>query len=113
MGGKASARKHTNADRDTYAMLYRGTRWRHGLQPVVIRKHPVCTRCHKALSEIADHVIPAGEAIRQAQESGKYPLNKFAGFYILSNLTGLCRPCHGLKTDEDKAHVGPWPSIFA
>jgi 5-methylcytosine-specific restriction endonuclease McrA len=59
-----------------------------------------------------DHRIPAGVVILQAQESGRYT-DKYAGFFFLSNLQGLCRRCHGLKTEEDKAHVGAWPNALA
>ena len=65
------------------------------------------------LAELIDHIVPAGEAIRQAQESGLYPLSPYAGFYFISNLQGLCRSCHFVKTNEDKAHVGPWPDVVA
>jgi hypothetical protein len=65
------------------------------------------------VSEIVDHKVPAGVAIVQVQESGRYPLDKWAGFYLLSNLDGLCRPCHYLKTMEDKTHTGPWPDVLA
>ena len=99
------------ADRDRYKALYVCPRWVKRLRPVVLAAFPICTKCDKALSEIVDHIVPAGEAIRQAKESGKYPLNPVAGFFIQSNLTGLCRSCHGRKTNDDKAHVGPWPSI--
>ena len=70
----------------------------------------MCARCNLALSaNIADHIVPAGVAVQQARDSGRYPYDKYAGYYLLSNLQGLCRPCHGVKTLEDKAHVGPWP----
>jgi 5-methylcytosine-specific restriction endonuclease McrA len=35
------------------------------------------------------------------------------GLFIASNLQGLCRSCHGLKTEEDKAHTGAWPDAVA
>jgi hypothetical protein len=64
------------------------------------------------MSEICDHIVPAAIAIMQAQESKRYPYDKWAGYYLKSNLQGLCRPCHGLKTTEDKCHVGPWPNVL-
>lgn len=108
--GDSAIRTHTYADRDRYRKLYGGQRWR-SLARVVLHRFPICTRCRGRISEVADHIVPAGEAIRQAYDSRLYPLNPYAGFYILSNLTGLCRSCHGLKTEEDKGHVGEWPSI--
>jgi 5-methylcytosine-specific restriction endonuclease McrA len=71
----------------------------------------MCARCERAISEIVDHIVPAYVAIAQAQASGRYPYDKYAGYYLLSNLQGLCRPCHGAKTLEDKTHVGPWPNV--
>jgi hypothetical protein len=60
-----------------------------------------------------DHKVPAGIAIAQAQASGKYPFDKWAGFFLQGNLEGLCRSCHGVKTLEDKTHVGEWPDVVA
>jgi hypothetical protein len=39
--------------------------------------------------------------------------DKHVGLFIASNLQGLCRSCHGLKTEEDKAHTGAWPDAVA
>ncbi|SFS07665.1 hypothetical protein SAMN05421771_1370 [Granulicella pectinivorans] len=72
----------------------------------------MCARCDRALSDLADHIVPAREAIVQAQQSGKYPFDRNAGYFLRSNLQGLCRPCHYTKTNEDKTHVGPWPSVM-
>ena len=77
----------------------------------VIQRDPLCKRCGLAISEIGDHIVPAAVAVQQARDSGKYPFDKWAGYYLISNLQGLCRPCHGVKTLEDKAHVGPWPNV--
>ena len=104
-------KQHAVSDRERYAFLYSGSRWRVRVQPLAIQMCPVCARCNAALSELVDHKVPAGVAIIQAQESGRYPYDKWAGFYLLSNLAGLCRSCHGKKTDEDKAHTGPWPNV--
>ena len=40
-------------------------------------------------------------------------MDRYAGYYIRSNLQGLCRPCHWDKTNEDKTHVGLWPDVVA
>ena len=104
-------RQHTFSDRERFAFLYVGERWKRNVQPRAIKKYPLCARCFVAVTELIDHVVPAGEAIRQAQESGLYPLSPYAGFYFMSNLQGLCRSCHGLKTLEDKVHVGEWPDV--
>lgn len=100
---------HTNADRDKYAFLYSSAMWTR-LRNVVIREQPMCVRCKLRLTAIIDHIIPAGVAIAQAQESGKYG-SKYAGFYIKSNLQGLCRPCHLWKTIDDKTHTGVWDDV--
>jgi 5-methylcytosine-specific restriction endonuclease McrA len=77
-----------------------------------LRKHPFCNRCQIVPSAIADHIIPAAIAIVQTQQSGRFPYDKYAGYYLRSNLQGLCHPCHGAKTVEDKEHKGQWPSVL-
>jgi len=104
---------HTLSDRVRFAFLYVGERWKRNVQPKALKACPMCARCGVKVSELVDHVVPAGEAIRQAQASGLYPLSKYAGFYFMSNLQGLCRECHGIKTLEDKTHSGPWPDVVA
>lgn len=59
-----------------------------------------------------DHIVPAQIAVMQAQLSGKY-LDKWAGYFLRSNLQGLCRLCHYRKTLEDKTHAGDWPDVVA
>ncbi len=90
--------------------LRKGTRWQR-IRDIAIRRCPLCARCELAVSEIVDHIVPAAVAVQQAQDSGRYPLDRYAGYYLMSNLQGLCRSCHGIKTLEDKAHVGPWPNV--
>lgn len=99
------------ADRDKYRKLYGCARWRI-LARIVIHGKPICQRCDEALSEVADHRIPAGVAIAQCLASGLYPMDPYAGFFIRANLWALCRKCHAIKTIEDKAHVGSWPSVI-
>jgi 5-methylcytosine-specific restriction endonuclease McrA len=102
-------RIHTLTDREKYAFLYSSSRWTR-LRNLVIRSQPFCARCGNNISEIVDHIIPAGIAIVQASESGLY-VDRYAGFFMRSNLHGLCRECHFKKTTEDKTHVGAWPSV--
>ena len=111
--GDDGIRSHTYADRERLGHLYGGKRWKEYCQPSVLRRDPICKRCNTELSEIADHIVPAGIAIEQAKASGKYPLDAYAGFFLMSNLQGLCRSCHKVKTDEDKAHQGEWPDVVA
>jgi 5-methylcytosine-specific restriction endonuclease McrA len=105
-------REHTLTDRERYATLYSGSRWQR-VRIQVIKGCPLCSRCDLSISEIADHIVPAGVAIAQARDSGLYPHDRYAGFYLRSNLHGLCRGCHYLKTIEDKAHCGGWPDIIS
>jgi 5-methylcytosine-specific restriction endonuclease McrA len=89
--------------------LRKGPRWQK-VRAIAIRRCPICARCQIRLSEIVDHIVPAWVVIEQARQSGLWPFDRWAGYYLLSNLQGMCRPCHAVKTAEDKAHVGPWPN---
>ena len=106
-------REHGITDRVRYAFLYASERWKRNVQPKALKACPMCARCHIKVSELVDHRVPVSEVIRQAQASGLYPHSKYAGFYFTTNLDGLCRGCHWIKTNEDKAHVGPWPDAVA
>jgi len=103
-------KNHTTGYDAVLDSLRKGTRWQR-VRDIAIKRCPLCARCNERISEIVDHIVPAAVAIQQAQESGCYPLDRYAGYYLLSNLQGLCRPCHYHKTNEDKAHVGPWPNV--
>ena len=103
---------HTSGYDAELDRLHQGTRWR-TVRVAIIKRDPICKRCDLSISEIVDHVVPAREAVSQARLSGLYPFDKYAGYFIRSNLMGLCRRCHGVKTTEEKAHVGPWPDIVA
>lgn len=105
-------REHSTAYDAILDALRKGARWQR-TRDQVIRRDPICKRCDRAVSEIGDHIVPAREAIAQAQNSGRYPMDRYAGYYLKSNLQGLCRPCHYVKTLEDKAHTGPWPDVVA
>lgn len=94
---------------DELDALRKSPQWQK-LRRRVVSEEPFCRRCKNAMTEIVDHIIPAGIAIAQVQESGRW-IGKNAGYFLRSNLQGLCRPCHGIKTLEDKAHVGPWPNV--
>jgi 5-methylcytosine-specific restriction endonuclease McrA len=102
--------QHTSAYTAELDALRKGTRWQH-LRGRVIREQPLCARCDLSISEIVDHIVPAHIAVQQARDSGRYCLDRWAGYYMRSNLQGLCRPCHYDKTVEDKTHIGPWASV--
>jgi 5-methylcytosine-specific restriction endonuclease McrA len=106
-------KEHTFSDRERFSFLYTGERWKRNVQPKALKACPMCARCGIRVSELVDHIVPAGEAIRQAQASGLYPLSKWAGFYFSTNLQGLCRDCHAVKTIEDKTRTEPWPDVVA
>jgi 5-methylcytosine-specific restriction endonuclease McrA len=102
--------EHSQADAIRYHFLYAGLRWQR-VRDIALRRCPICARCDLVISAIVDHIVPSGVAIQQARDSGLYMLDRYAGFYFMSNLHGLCRACHYLKTIEDKTHTGPWPDV--
>lgn len=105
-------RVHTTGYDATLDALRKGTRWQR-LRLTVLSRDPICKRCDTRLSVLVDHIVPAAVAIVQAQESGRWPTSKSEGYYLSSNLQGLCSQCHGDKTMEDKVHVGEWASVVA
>lgn len=105
-------RTHDNGYNAELDRLRKSPRWKNGTQPRILRRDPFCRRCDRRMSELVDHIVPAQIALVQAQQSGLYVVDKWAGYFIESNLQGLCRPCHGDKTLEDKIHTGPWPSVI-
>lgn len=57
----------------------------------VLKEEPICRRCGKAPSTIADHIIP----------------RELGGTDDRSNYQGLCKPCHDAKTaTEDGRWTG-------
>lgn len=102
----------TDAYNEELDSLRKGTRWQR-LRTRIVREQPLCARCELRITEIVDHLVPAQVAIVQARNSGQYLTDRWAGYFLRSNLQGLCRPCHQAKTDEDKAHVGEWPDVIA
>lgn len=106
----AAGKQHTSGYDAVLDGLRKSARWQR-VRDVVIKRDPICKRCDRAVSEIVDHIVPAPEAIAQAQVSGRYPFDKYAGYFLKTNLQGLCRPCHYQKTLEDKMHTGPWPDV--
>lgn len=105
-------REHSNAYDADLDKLRTSPRWQR-VRKAVVQRDPICKRCDTGLTEEVDHIVPAREAIAQARASGKYPLDRWAGYFFKSNLQGLCRKCHRAKTLEDKAHVGEWPDVIA
>lgn len=110
---KHPGREHMRTDgyNEELDALRKGTRWQK-TRALKAKQQPICALCGRARTKIVDHIVPAEIAIRQVQASGRFPLDKWAGYYLMSNLQGLCRPCHQVKTDEDKRHAGEWPDVM-
>jgi 5-methylcytosine-specific restriction endonuclease McrA len=102
--------QRTDAYDDQLNAIKKTARWQK-LRGLVVRAQPICRRCDLSITEIVDHIVPAQVAVQQAR-AARYSLDPMAGYFIRSNLQGLCRRCHGLKTVEDKAHQGEWPDVI-
>src|SRR5579863_8161252 len=57
--------------------LRKGARWQKA-RAAKHKEQPFCIHCQTALTEIVDHIVPASEAIRQVQESNRFPFDKYA-----------------------------------
>jgi 5-methylcytosine-specific restriction endonuclease McrA len=109
--GVDGVRVHSNEYDEALDKLRKLPRWQ-TIRARVASRQPFCKRCDTRVTEIVDHIVPARVAIAQAKASGKYPYDANAGYFLEGNLQGLCRSCHAVKTQEDKAHVGPWPDVM-
>jgi 5-methylcytosine-specific restriction endonuclease McrA len=87
-------------------------KWIEYTRPRILKRDPMCKRCDVELSEIVDHVVPAAIAVEQARESKRWPFDAWVGYYLETNLQGLCRGCHGKKTADDMQRKVPWPNIL-
>lgn len=63
--------------------LYNTKRWK-DLRLLILRRDPICTKCNRNPSTVADHIH---------DHKGDLQL-----FYDVNNLHGLCKPCHDEKT---------------
>ena len=108
--GNDGMRSHTSGYDERLDKLRKSARWQKQ-RASVLSTSPVCADCKAHVAEIVDHIVPAPYAIAQAKESKRWLFDPDAGFFLKINLQGLCRPCHGAKTERDKAHVGPWPNV--
>jgi hypothetical protein len=87
-------------------------KWLEFTRPRILRRDPMCKRCEVAISQIVDHVIPAAIAVEQARASKRWLGDPWVGYYIETNLQGLCCGCHAKKTAEDMRRTEPWPNIL-
>jgi len=110
-GGGDGIRSHSSGYTEELDKQRKSPRWQR-TRMGILSAHPMCSDCQQVLAEEVDHVIPAQIAVMQARESGRWPLDPWAGYYLRSNLQPLCRACHSRKTLADKTHVGPWPNVL-
>jgi hypothetical protein len=87
-------------------MLEYGTKQWQTLRRLGLQKHPFCKgwnrECNE-LSRVADHNIPARLVAKVSRALGLFPYQKWPGFYILDNLSGMCHSCHTKKTRVEDA----------
>jgi 5-methylcytosine-specific restriction endonuclease McrA len=103
-------REHASGYTAELDALRKTTRWQR-LRARVLAAQPMCARCRAHVADIVDHIVPAQIAVAQCQVAECF-FDKWAGYFLRSNLQGLCRVCHAAKTLEDKTHSGPWPSVL-
>jgi 5-methylcytosine-specific restriction protein A len=80
---------------DPFHVAYKKSRWM-VLRKEILRDDPICRRCQLAAAVQVDHIVPARVYAADDPEL----------FYDVSNLQGLCHPCHGQKTREDVQQYG-------
>lgn len=83
---------------DPIRKLYRSPAWRK-LRQVVIQRDWVCKHCGAERVVIADHIVRARKYIDQ--HGGDQD-----AFFDLSNIEGLCKPCHDTKTARECGFAG-------
>jgi 5-methylcytosine-specific restriction endonuclease McrA len=81
---------------------YTKARWRKGLRPPALARHPFCNWANCAeVSVHVDHVIPARLVVAACRAELLFPFDPMGGFYIEQNLQGLCHAHHNEKTKAD------------
>jgi 5-methylcytosine-specific restriction endonuclease McrA len=75
---------------------YNHAHWKR-LRGMVLNRDPVCMKCHRYPSRIADHIKP---------HKGIWEL-----FADLENLQGLCKHCHDEKTAIEDGGFGNVPKV--
>ena len=64
-----------------------------------LAENPVCKMCKREAAVELDHITPAIKAIDR--------------FWELDNLQGLCKPCHEIKSAEEKRNAdGGWAAYM-
>jgi len=67
----------------------------------VLREEPVCKRCRREASTVADHKV----SVKRARELGWTEAQIFAR----TNYQGLCGPCNSIKGIEEEGGFGRAP----
>jgi 5-methylcytosine-specific restriction enzyme A len=80
---------------DPFRKLYFTTLWQNTSRQVRARD-VICCICNFAFSEVADHIIPARIYVPQCG-------GDIQAFYDQSNIQGICKPCHRVKTNKETA----------
>src|ERR1700756_1909496 len=80
------------ARREPWSLWYRRLPWTNrdgsfGIRRNILQRDPICKRCNRAPSTVADHIYP---------HKGDWKL-----FTNLNNLMGVCKPCHDEKTGRE------------
>lgn len=52
----------------------------------ILRRDPICVACNTNPAEIVDHIVPVAEGGTDAATNGQ----------------GMCRPCHDLKSEQER-----------
>lgn len=78
-------------EREPWRRWYKTAHWAR-LRTIVLNRDPVCTICDRYPSTVADHTKPH----RGIWER----------FCDLSNLAGVCKPCHDTKTATEDGGFG-------
>ena len=83
-----NAKVHTSGYTEELDAQRKSGRWQRTREKALTRC-PMCARCNVRLSEICDHIVPAGVAVQQARDSGRYPYDRWAGYYLLKQPAGV------------------------
>ena len=90
-GWKTQKEQMENTSRAPRCKWYSRRHW-YNLRTLTLARDPICKRCNRSPSAIADHIIP---------HKGVWEL-----FSDLLNLQGLCSACHSLKTAREDGGWG-------
>jgi 5-methylcytosine-specific restriction endonuclease McrA len=85
-----SARRRADAAQGRRIQVYHSKRWLITREAVLTR-NPICADCGERLAEHVDHIIPLAQGGPE---------------FALSNLQGLCRVCHRIKSAQEQRGRG-------